>query len=69
MIHVTVAKDAETLAELSFDDVNMIVAIGGVSVTCRNVMVGSAGSLWQRVEHAASVAAEREWLLRSIEDS
>lgn len=69
MIHVTVAQDGETLAQMTFDDRNMSFKVGGVALVCRDAMVESAGApIWQRVAHAAMVAAYTEQGLGDVED-
>ena len=61
MITVTVSEDDEELAVLTFDDRNMTFHIGAVAMVCRNAVIASAGApIWQRVAHAASVAAHIE---------
>jgi hypothetical protein len=61
MITVTVSEDDEDLATMTFDDVNMTFHIGATAMVCRDAVVESAGApIWQRVAHAAMVAAHIE---------
>jgi hypothetical protein len=46
---------------MTFDDRNMTFHIGSVAMVCRDAVVESAGApIWQRVAHAAMVAAHIE---------
>lgn len=61
MITVTVSEDGEELATMTFDDCNMTFHIGPIAMVCRDAVVESVGApIWQRVAHAAMVAAHIE---------
>lgn len=61
MITVTVSEDGEKLAALTFDDRNMTFHVGDVEMVCRGAVAASDGApIWQRVAHAAMVAAHIE---------
>ena len=60
-IKVTVEQDGEVLATMTFNERNMTFHIGAVAMVCRDAVVESAGApIWQRVAHAATVAAHIE---------
>jgi hypothetical protein len=57
-VKVTVEQDGEVLATMTFDNRNMTFHIGPIAMVCRNAVLASVGApIWQRVAHAASVAA------------
>jgi hypothetical protein len=57
-VKVTVEQGGDVLATMTFDDRNMTFAIGDVQIVCRNAVVESiVAPIWQRVAHAAMVAA------------
>jgi hypothetical protein len=57
-VKVTVELDGEVVAMMTFGDRNMTFAIGDVQIVCRNAVVESIGApIWQRIAHAAMVAA------------
>jgi hypothetical protein len=61
MITVNVSEDGEELAVMKFDDRNMSFHIGDVEMVCHDAVAASAGAtIWQRVAHAAMVAAHIE---------
>jgi hypothetical protein len=61
MITVTVSEAGEEMATMTFDDCNMTFHIGPVEMVCRDAVAASVGApIWQRVAHAASVAAHIE---------
>jgi hypothetical protein len=61
MITVKVSEDGEELAAMTFDDCNMSFHVGPVEMVCRDAVTASAGApIWQRVAHAAAVAAHIE---------
>jgi hypothetical protein len=60
-VTVTVEQDGEVLATMTFNDRNMTFHIGPVEMVCRDAVAASVGApIWQRVAHAASVAAHIE---------
>jgi hypothetical protein len=60
-VKVTVEQDGEVLATMKFDDRNMTFHIGPIAMVCRDAVVESVGApIWQRVAHAAMVAAHIE---------
>ena len=67
MITVTVSEDNEELAVMTFDDRNMTFHIGDVEMECSGAVAASAGApIWQRVAHAAMVAAHVEQRLDDL---
>ncbi|MBB5046968.1 hypothetical protein HNR60_001717 [Rhodopseudomonas rhenobacensis] len=58
MIDVTVTENGETLATLSFDDADMFYEIRGMRIRLAGAVIASRGApIWQRVAHAAVMAA------------
>jgi hypothetical protein len=68
MITVTITEDGQFLAEIEFDDADVITCHGALTVIHRDVMQeGSGGGLWHRVAHAAGIVAERGRLLDTLQ--
>ena len=67
MIEVTVTENGETLGRCSFDGVNLVRKVGGMSIVMRDAMVESRDApLWQRVAHAATMVAFSEGVLDDL---
>ncbi len=68
MITMTITEDGQFLAEIEFDDADVITCRDALTVTHRDVMQeASGGGLWHRVAHAAGIVAERGRLLDTLQ--